>query len=362
MTETSRSTAWVDAPAPDALTTDRPPRLVLLYPGRAAVRAGMGRAPYDAEPVVRAELDAALATLDATLRDRVRAALLGPPNRAVPADCAAVALFALEYALTRQLAAGGLRPDAVLGYGAGELTAACVAGVLDPTEALWLATAYGRLDADLPPTATMTVGMPASEVTRQLPPGVRLVAVDTPECCVVAGPEPELRRWERALAQLYVTCHRPVVPVTGHPDDVPSRLGPVAAALSRTTPRPPRITWISTVSGRPVSAEESVDREHWLRLPGWPVRFADAAGQLADRDVPVEVGPGGTLTALLTQLTPDRPALPVGPARAGAEPAGRRPDPVAAVRALLADPAARRDRPHPPDHTRAGTPRPGRRI
>ncbi|SCG54266.1 acyltransferase domain-containing protein [Micromonospora halophytica] len=370
MTETPRPTTQVDRPGPaggvalhGTPTTPRRPRLVFLYPGPAAVAAGMGRAVYDAEPAVRVEVDAALAALPGPLGDRVRAALLGPPGRAVPPDCAAPALFVLEYALTRLLVAAGLNPDTVLGYGVGEVTAACVAGVLDPADALHLATAYGRLSADLPPAATMTVGLPAVDVTRQLPPEVRLVAVDTPESCVVAGPGPELRRWERTLAQLYVTCHRPAAPVAAYPDDVPSRLGPVVAALPVTTPRPPRIRWLSTVSGRPVSADEAVDREHWLRLPGRPVRFAEAAGQLADRDVAVEVGPGSTLTALLRHATPDLPALSVLPPRPEREPTDprRHPDPVAAVRALLADPASRRDRPHLPDHTRAGTPRPGRR-
>ncbi|MGB2570893.1 acyltransferase domain-containing protein [Micromonospora citrea] len=370
MSETPRPTARADRPEPAGcgaphvtLAAPRRPRLVFLYPGPAAAGAGMGRTPYDAEPAVRAEVDAALAALPGHLDDRVRAALLGPPGRVVPPDCAAPALFVLQYALTRLLVAAGLAPDTVLGYGVGEVTAACVAGVLDPADALHLAVAYGRLSADLPPTATMTVGLSAVDAARQLPPEVRLVAVDTPESCVVAGPGPELRRWERTLAQLYVTCHRPAVPVAAYPDDVPSRLGPVAAALTATTPRPPRLRWLSTVSGRPVSADEAVDREHWLRLPGRPVRFAEAAGQLADRDVAVEVGPGSTLTALLRHVTPDLPTLSVLSPRPEGGPTDprRHPDPVAAVRALLADPASRRDRPHPPDHTRAGTSRPGRR-
>ncbi|MFC4149888.1 acyltransferase domain-containing protein [Micromonospora mangrovi] len=333
-------------------------RLVFLFPGRAAAVTGMARAPY-AAPVVRAEVDRALATLDPPLAGRVHAVLFGPPGGAVPADAADPALFVLAHALTRLLADAGLTPDTVVGYGSGEVTAACAAGVLDPADALRLAVAYGRLAADLPPTATMSVGLPPEDVTRQLPPGVRLVAVDTPESCVVAGPEAELRRWERDLAQLYVTCHRPAAPVAGHPDDVPSRLGPVAAALVGVTPHAPRIRWLSSVSGRPVSADEAVDREHWLRQPLHPVRFADAAAQLGPGDRLVEVGPGGTLTGLLRQITPDLPARAILPADADGRPTPH-PDPVRAVRALLAG-AARRDSPHLPDQTEAGVPRPGRR-
>lgn len=352
MTETPPTTAVVPLP------TRRPTRLVFLFPGRAAVAAGMGRALY-ADPVVRAEMDTALAALDGPLADRVHATLFGSPGGRVPPDAADPALFVLEHALTRLLADAGLAPDTVVGYGVGEVAAACAAGVLDPSDALRLAAAYGRLAADLPPTATMSVGLPPGDVTRQLPPGVRLVAVDTPESCVVAGPDPELRRWERDLAQLYVTCHRPAAPAAAYPDDVPSRLGPVAAALVGTAPGTPRIRWLSTVSGRPVSADEAVDREHWLRQPLRPVRFADAVGQLGAGDRLVEVGPGGTLTGLLRQITPDLPVRGVLPTDANGRPP-RHPDPVRAVRALLAG-AARRESPHLPDQTEAGVPRPGRR-
>ncbi|SCE99884.1 Acyl transferase domain-containing protein [Micromonospora viridifaciens] len=369
MTDTPRSTIRTGLPEPAdvPLAIDlrrRRARLVFLYPGRAAGHAGMGRFVHDTEPVVRLEVENALAALDGPLADQVRSVLLDAPGGAVPIGAVDPALFVLEYALTRLLAVDGLTPDRVLGYGVGEVTAACVAGVLDLADALRLVAAYGRLSAELPSTATMTVGLPPHDVARQLPPGVRLIAVDTPESCVVAGPEPELRRWERCLAQLYVSCRRPAVPVGAYPDDVPSRLGEVAAVLAGTVPRPPRIGWLSTVSGRPVSADEAVDREHWLRLPHRPIRFADAAGELADRDVLVEVGPGDTLAALLRQSAPDRPVLPVLPAAVDhGSPDSRphHPDPVAAVRALLAEPVTPRDRHHLPDHTAAGTSRPGRR-
>ncbi|MFG1951746.1 acyltransferase domain-containing protein [Micromonospora sp. NPDC048830] len=358
MTQTPRTI--VRPASPRAVTSGAGrSRLVFLLPGRAAARPGMGRAAYHAEPVVRAEVDAALAALDGPLADGTREVLLGPATGDVPAGLADPALFVLEYALTRLLADRGLTPDAVLGYGVGEVTAACVAGVLDPADALRLVAAHGRLHADLPPTATLAVGLPYADVAAQLAPEVRLVALDTPESCVVAGPEPELRRLERTLAQLYVTCHRPAAPVAAHPDQVTPRLGEVAAALAGAALRPPAIRWLSTVSGRPVSADEAGDPDHWLRQLRQPVRFAEAARQLAGDDRLVEVGPGATLAALLRQTTPGVPVLP-------ALPDGPDGDGPATVLAALPDghdaPAAApgRDRPDPTNDTRAGTPRPGR--
>jgi acyl transferase domain-containing protein len=332
-------------------------RLVFLLPGRAAARAGMGRSAYHGEPVVRAEVDAALAALDDALAVGVRRVLLDPAGGDVPAGLADLALFVFEFALSRLLADRGVTPDAVLGYGVGEVTAACLAGVLEPADALRLAAAHARLLADLPPTATLAVGLPYADVAAQLPAQVRLIALDTPESCVVAGPEPELRRLERALAQLYVTCHRPPVPVAWHPDQVAPRLGDLAAVLAGVALRPPAIRWVSTVSGRPVSADEAGEPEHWLRQLRQPVRFADAARQLASDDLLVEVGPGDTLAALLRQAAPNLPVLPALPDDPDDGPAVL----LAALSGGDASPAAPdRHRPHPPNDTRAGTPRPGR--
>ena len=50
------------------------------------------------------------------------------------------ARFVAEYALARLLISFGIQPAAMIGYGTGELTAACLAGVFSLDEALLLAT------------------------------------------------------------------------------------------------------------------------------------------------------------------------------------------------------------------------------
>ncbi|SCL14719.1 Acyl transferase domain-containing protein [Micromonospora nigra] len=302
---------------PEAVPEDRR-RLVFLFPGEASAYPGMGRDLYDTEPVFRAEVDACVAALPGPLAPHVRELLVGAPTGRPGPEVIRPALFVLEYALVRLLAAWGLTPDTVAGYGAGEITAATVAGTLEPAEALRLAVAQGRLVAQLPPQATMAVDLPEAELAGQLPPAVHLVALDAPERCVVTGPEADVRLLERQLSQLYVRCHRLAAPPAPDPVGVAPLLPGLAAELSDLTPRPPRTWWVSTVSGRPVSADEATEPAHWLRQLGRPVRFADVARQLVEPPgrLLVEVGPGASLASLVGQAADRVPVVATMPAAA----------------------------------------------
>lgn len=55
------------------------------------------------------------------------------------------ALFALEYALAMLWQSWGIEADLILGYGVGEIAAACVAGIFSVEDGLQLATARGRV-------------------------------------------------------------------------------------------------------------------------------------------------------------------------------------------------------------------------
>lgn len=66
----------------------------------------------------------------------------------LPEDLWRPAAFALQFALAESWRSCGIEPTAVCGYGVGEMVAACVAGVFRVEDALHLAVAQGRGDAD----------------------------------------------------------------------------------------------------------------------------------------------------------------------------------------------------------------------
>ena len=116
---------------------------------------GMGAALYRSEPVARAVLD----RCDAVLREERNASLLdvmfgraGSAGDLADPGWSHPATYALGCALAAQWASVGLRPNVVVGYGAGELAAAHAAGVFDLEDGLVLAAARGARHRALPET------------------------------------------------------------------------------------------------------------------------------------------------------------------------------------------------------------------
>ena len=128
-------------------------RVAFLYGGEGSQWVGMGAALYESEPVARAILDrcdaAVLQARGASLLDvmfgRTEAnGNLGDSAWAQPA------LYALGCALTALWSSVGIRPNAVLGDGVGEVAAAQAAGVFTLEDGLRLALARGALTAGQP--------------------------------------------------------------------------------------------------------------------------------------------------------------------------------------------------------------------
>src|SRR5699024_7540146 len=66
---------------------------------------------------------------------------------------------------------------------------------------------------------------------------------------------------------------------------------------------PPKLPFISTVTGKPITAEQATSPDYWASHLRQPVRFADGVATLwENRDrILLEVGPRTTLTTLSKQ-------------------------------------------------------------
>ncbi len=280
--------------------------VVFGFPGQGAQRAGMGRAAYEQEPVFRAEADRAAALLrsltDGAVDVRPVLGLDGPaPDDAATVDRTSVAqpaLFVLEYALARLWESWGVRPVAMVGHSLGELVAACVAGVMSLEDALRLVAVRGRLMQSAPAGVMTAVPLPESEVVALLD-GVDLAAVNGPRECVVSGPADAITAFEARLAGRGIVSKRLRTSHAFH-----SRLMDGAAAAfeeeaARVRLSPPRIPFVSDVTGDWITDEEATSPAYWARQIRATVRFDDCLTAVRDTGaVLLEVGPGQVLTRL----------------------------------------------------------------
>ncbi len=211
------------------------------------------------------------------------------------------ALFPVEYALARWWISLGVEPAAMVGHSIGEYVAACLAGVFSLEDALAIVAARGRLIYDLPAGSMLAVPLAADEI--KLNGALSLAAVNNPEMCVVSGPTPEIAALEERLAKQSVASRRLFTSHAFHSAMMDPILGEFEKRLKSVAFNPPRIPYLSNVSGSWIKAEEATDPAYWARHIRSTVRFSDNLAELLRKpeQIFVEVGPGNALTTFVRQ-------------------------------------------------------------
>ena len=294
------------------------PRVAFLYAGVGELHPGVAAALYRAFPVFREALDRCASVLAPLVDLDVRPLLLDDRapvdpfrrwvGRASDRELSSLsstriaqpALLAVELALQALWASLGVVPAVVLGHSLGELAAAAAAGVFAPEDALALAAARARLIASLPPTAMTAVALSPAEIDALDASGVAIAAINGPRTTVVAGSIEAVAALERRLTEGEITWKRLDVEHAVHS----GAMRPIAAALTDVVARlprnPPRLPYLSNVTGALLSADEAMRPAYWADHLCQPVALAPAIDHLvADPGcVIVEIGPGAGLASL----------------------------------------------------------------
>jgi amino acid adenylation domain-containing protein len=296
-----------------------PRPVAFLFPGQGAQHAGMASELWATEPAFRADVELGLSLLPAETARLLRAALLETPGSAKEAgdalertDLAQPALFLIEHALASLWMEWGVTPQAMIGHSVGEYVAACLAGVMSYGDALSLVAVRGRLMAALPEGAMLSVPLPEESVAAWLTPGLSLAAVNAPSLCVVSGPSAEVEALRQALDAAGHSVRRLHTSHAFHSAMMDGILEAFRARVAAVPLAPPRIPYVSNLTGTWISASEAVDPAYWVSHLRRTVRFAQGLETLlADAPVCLEVGPGRALGTLVKQVAKDAGVQPL---------------------------------------------------
>ena len=297
------------------------PGVVFLFPGGGAQYPNMGRDLYEANgidgfSVYREQVDRCLAVFQSTfgidlkphlfpardgnaeqtaqaLQDAV--IVLEKPSLAYPA------LFITEYSLAQLWLSWGIDPVAMIGHSMGEYVAACLAGVFSPEDALSIVTWRGQLYETLPPGAMLSVALSPADLQSRLSGDLAIAAINKQNLCTVSGPADAIARLAVSLTAEGIPSNRVRIAFAGHSPMQEPILDEFRSRLQRVRFSPPKIPFISNVSGGWIRPDEAVSPEYWVRHLRHTVRFADGVSELLRESsrVFLEVGPGQTLRPLI---------------------------------------------------------------
>ncbi|HEY2736858.1 MAG TPA: SDR family NAD(P)-dependent oxidoreductase, partial [Thermoanaerobaculia bacterium] len=130
-----------------------------------------------------------------------------------------------------------------------------------------------------------------------------LAAVNRPAVSVVSGPVEAIDELAARLAEQGLTCRRLHTSHAFHSRMMEPVLQPLIEQIKRVRLEPPRLPFLSNVTGTWIRAEEATDPAYWARQLRQAVRFADGVAHLLAEPhrILLETGPGNTLSTLARQ-------------------------------------------------------------
>ncbi|MEX0759333.1 MAG: acyltransferase domain-containing protein [Tistlia sp.] len=275
--------------------------VVWMFSGQGSQYFGMARDLYESEPVFRRTLETCGEILAPRLGLRLDEEIYRQrPDRFAPFERtrhSSPAILAVQLGVARLLQARGQRPDLLLGYSLGELTAGVVAGTLGLEDVLDLTVRMAEaLEERAPPGAMLAVLAEAALVERRPDwfAGTWIAARNFPGHFVVSGGVPEIERLQARLSEAQVTFQQLPVEFAYHSPLIEPAGEATRAALAAMATVPGGIEVVSASDGRTTGAPSA--EVLWRTFSG-PVGF-DLALPVLEARGPfryLDLGPSGTL-------------------------------------------------------------------
>ena len=292
-------------------------KIGVVFPGQGSQSVGMGKALYDAHPLLKAVYDEASSVLG---YDVAELCFAGPAERLNLTEFTQPALLVSSIAAWRLLEPAGIRPIAVAGHSLGEYSALVAVGGVAFRDAVGLVQKRGRYmsEAVAPGTGLVAalLGLTAEvvkEVCRAASSSGVVAAANfnSPGQVVIAG---EKAAVERAIALAKEQGCKKAIPL---PVSVPVHTPLMQQAADRLAKDLAAVRWsdlsaplVNNAEARAISRAGEIQASLIRQLPS-SVLWEDTVQAMGNMGVTtfVEVGPGTVLTGLIKRILPSATLL-----------------------------------------------------
>jgi amino acid adenylation domain-containing protein len=291
------------------------PQVGFMFTGFGAQYAEMGRILYETQPRFQATIERCASVLDPLLASPLHEILFpGNGNNGLvdQIGLGQPALMALQYALADLWLSWGVEPGGLVGHSTGEYAAACISGIMSLEHGLELIVERARLLQELAQTGAMAaVGAPLEAVNAALaryPGAVEVAALNGPESTVVSGHKDAVHAVVQDFDQQGLQATILNISSASHCFLVEPVLDRFARRTQKVSFAPPRIPFVSCLTGKLVEAGEVTRPEYWIDHLRQPVRFAEGLQALsaAGCTLFLEIGPKPVLTSLGRTILTDQ--------------------------------------------------------
>ncbi|EPR13608.1 hybrid non-ribosomal peptide synthetase/type I polyketide synthase [Ruminiclostridium papyrosolvens] len=212
-------------------------------------------------------------------------------------------LFIFEYALARLLISWGIKPNMLIGYSLGEITAACIAKVFTLEDALKLVTLRGKLINKTCKGMMLSVPLSKEEIMPFMDSELSL-AIDNGLSCVISGKTEKIEALSREMANRRIICMPLKSTHAAHSHLLDCILDEYREGLKGIVFSPPVYPLISNVTGRLVENNEVSEPAYWVRQIRETVNFSDGIKEILKEQncVFMEIGPGRDLALLVHSI------------------------------------------------------------
>ncbi|MBW4431253.1 MAG: SDR family oxidoreductase [Pelatocladus maniniholoensis HA4357-MV3] len=292
--------------------------VVFMFSGQGSQYVNMGRELYENENVFREQIDHCCELLKPHLQIDLRTILYPSEEKVLEATqklqqtaITQPALFVIEYALAKLWMAWGVLPEVMIGHSIGEYLAATIAGVFSLEDALAIVATRGRLMQELPSGVMLSIQLPEQKIQQFLEKEISLAAINSPSSCVVSGSEEAIDKLQQKLQKIGVNCRHLHTSHAFHSHMMSPMIETFTQSLEKVKLNPPKIPFISNVSGTWITANEATNPKYWARHLRQPVQFNLGITELLKQpeQIFLEVGPGRILSGLVKQHQTDVIAL-----------------------------------------------------